>query len=286
MCGRYNSVFLLAICFSFAGHGFGQRSSGPANGILIADGGGTIAPVIAEFVRLAGGERANIVAIPTGASSVRFGPEHVILDPDWPRGRGEWRAYEKHLKHTFRTEKVTVLHTRDRATADSEDFVKPLLQATGVYLGAGNAGRYAAAYLGTRTQRELEALLARGGVIFGSSAGAMIQGSFIVRGRPDKPLLIAKGHTQGFGFLRNVAINPHLTAAKRENELVTVCDERPGLLGIGVDEEAALVVRGDRFQLIGNGKAAIYDNTVHDGAWYYWLRPGDWFDLAAWRKLP
>ena len=58
-------------------------------------------------------------------------------------------------------------------------------------------------------------------------------------------------------FLKNVAINPHLTEAKRDAELVNVLDIYPHLLGIGLDEKAALVVTGDRFEVIGEGKHRI-----------------------------
>lgn len=262
-----------------------QRSSGPAKGILIVDGGGTTALVKDRFMSLAGGAKARIIVIPTGASSLRFGEKNTILNPDWPRDRPEWTAYEEYLKQWFGTENVTVIHTRDREVANSADFVIPLLNATAVFLAAGNAGRYAQAYLDTRTQNELQALLARGGVVFGSSAGAIIQGSYTVRGRPDKPLLMAPGHERGFAFLKNVAINPHLTQAMRDNELINVVDIHPEILGIGVDEDAALVVRGNRFEVIGNGRVAIYDNQRRDGSWYYWLKPGDQFDLETWTKI-
>jgi cyanophycinase len=262
-----------------------QRSSGPVKGILILDGGGMTAIVRDRFVSLAGGAKARIVVIATGVSALRFGEKNTILDPDWPRDRPEWPAYEAYLKQWLGTENVTVIHTRDRKVADSEDFVKPLRTATAVFLSAGNAGRHAQAYLDTRTQKELEALLARGGVIFGSSAGAIIQGSFTVRGRPDKPLLMAAGHERGFGFLKKVAINPHLTQAKRDNELINVVDAHPEILGIGIDEDAAVVVRGNRFEVIGAGRVAIYDNQRRDGSWYYWLKPGDQFDLETWTRI-
>jgi cyanophycinase len=148
-------------------------------------------------------------------------------------------------------------------------------------LSSGNAGRFANAYLDTLTQKEITAVLGRGGVVGGDSAGAIIQGSYTVRGRPDKPLLMAKGHERGFGFLRNVAINPHLTEAKRDAELINVVDAYPQLLGIGLDEKAALVVTGDRFEVIGEGRAAIYDNKKRGSSWYYWLKPGDRFDLRT-----
>ena len=264
----------------------GQQSSGPAKGTLIVDGGGTTTPIKDRFVLLAGGANARIVAIPTGASALKFGPNNTILNLNWPPERPEWKGYEDDLKKWLGVEKVVVLHTRDRAIADSEEFVKPLKTATGVFLGTGNAGRFADAYLDTRTQKELRAVLDRGGVIYGSSAGAIIQGSFIVRGRPDKPLLMAAGHERGFAFLKNVAVDPHLTQAKRDAELVNVCDAHPDILGIGIDEDAALLVQGDRFEVIGTGKVAIYDDKSHEGGWYYWLKPGERFDLATWRKIP
>jgi len=96
---------------------------------------------------------------------------------------------------------------------------------------------------------------------------------------------MAKGHDRGFGFLRQVAINPHLTSAKRDAELVNVVDAHPELVGIGIDDDAALVVQGDRFEVIGTGRVAIYDNKRRDGAWYYWLNPGDHFDLRTRQRV-
>ena len=262
-----------------------QKSTGPANGTLIVDGGGATEQIVKRFVELAGGSQARIVVIATAPSSIRFGPDNVILDPDWPRDRKEWRQYEDYLKRWFGVDQIQIIHTRDRRTANTEAFVGPLNSATGLYLAPGNSGRLADAYLGTRTLTALKKLLERGGVVFGSSAGAIIQGSFTVRGRPDKPLLMARGRTTGFAFLTNVAINPHLTSAKRDAELVNVVDAHPHILGIGIDDDAALLVRKNTFEVIGTGRVAIYDNVRRNGSWYYWLKPGDHFDLATWSKL-
>lgn len=276
------AIALIALCSSPVA---AQKSTGPANGTLLVDGGGATEIVVRRFVELAGGAQARIVVIPTAPSAIRFGDDKVILNPDWPRDRKEWDQYDVYLKRWLGVDHIEVLHTRDRTEADSEAFVGPLRSATGVYLTPGNSGRLADAYLGTRTQTALKALLDRGGVLFGSSAGAIIQGSFTVRGRPDKPLLMAPGRTTGFGFLTNVAINPHLTSAKRDAELVNVVDAHPHLLGIGIDDDAALLVRKNVFEVIGTGRVAIYDNVRRDGAWYYWLNPGDRFDLSTWTKL-
>jgi cyanophycinase len=275
-------VALLAL---WSSPGSAQKSAGPANGTLIVDGGGATEPIVRRFVELAGGPQARIVVIPTAPSAIRFGDRNVIFNPDWPRDIVQWQEYSDHLKRWFGVDRIEIIHTRNPKEANSDAFIAPLKSATGVYLTPGNSGRLADAYLGTETLLALKAVLARGGVVFGSSAGAIIQGSFTVRGRPDKPLLMAPGRTTGFGFLTNVAINPHLTSAMRDAELVNVVDAHPEILGIGIDDDAALLVEKGAFEVIGTGRAAIYDNVKRDGAWYYWLKPGDRFDLATWTEL-
>jgi cyanophycinase len=258
-----------------------QISSGPRNGSLVITGGDFGKGVIQRFVSLAGGPEANFVFVPTAASSLKL-PSGFIYDPpnsDVPAA--DTRQFEQELATFFGVKRVTILHTRSRNTANSANFVEPLQKANGVWLSSGNAGRLAEAYLDTRTQREIEALLDRGGVVGGNSAGAIIQGSYIVRGRPDKPLLMAKGHERGFGFLKNVAIDPHLTEQKRDAELVNVLDAHPELLGIGLDEKAAIVVQGDQFEVIGEDRVAIYDDKKHGASWYYLLSSGDKFDLRS-----
>ncbi len=260
---------------------FAQVSSGPPKGTLIVTGGEFGTGAKERFVALAGGADANFVYIPTASSGIKLDSGFIYRPPESAAPAANTREFEQELASLFGIKRITVLHTRDRHTANSEAFVEPLRKASGIWFSQGNAGRLAHAYLDTLTLREVQALLDRGGVGGGNSAGAIIQGSYIVRGRPDKPLLMAKGHERGFGFLKNVAINPHLTEAKRDAELVNVIDAYPELLGIGIDEKAALVVQGDQFEVIGDGRVAIYDNIKHGGEWYYWLTPGTTFDLRT-----
>ncbi|MDP2958166.1 MAG: hypothetical protein Q8N53_17190, partial [Longimicrobiales bacterium] len=64
-----------------------------------------------------------------------------------------------------------------------------------------------------------------------------------------------------FGFLRGVALDQHLLARGRENDLIGVLKERPDLLGIGLDEGTALIITGDMASVIGRARVAIYDFT-------------------------
>jgi cyanophycinase len=244
---------------------------GPTNGTLIIAGGGRLGPEILDrFVELAGGQAARIVIIPTAGEQDSF--------PD------DWQGYQ--LFRTMGVQEVTILHTRDPRVADRADFVDPLHRATGVWIPGGRQWRLADAYLGTRTVRELFALLERGGVIGGTSAGASIQPSYMVRGAPEgNHIMMAQGHEEGFGFLREVAVDQHLLARNRQNDLLSVVDAHPRLLGIGIDEGTAILVRGDRAEVIGRSRVAFYNTADANGAAYYFLEAGDAFDLAGRRTL-
>jgi cyanophycinase len=271
---------LFIVCLLVSPVILAQTSGGPPKGTLILTGGDQ-ETALKEFVSLAGGPDANIVYIPTAASSLRL-PSGLIWEwlytDELPANTPEFKA---ELCKMFGVTNITILHTRNRKTANSEDFVKPLHNAQGVWLSGGNAGRLSRAYLDTLTQREIEAVLKRGGVVGGNSAGAIIQGAYTIRGNPDKPVLMVKGSERGFAFLPDVAVNPHLSEAMRQNELVTIIDAHPKLLGIGIDEKAAIIITGDRFRVIGKGRVAIYDNKKHGNNWYYWLETGDVFNLRT-----
>jgi cyanophycinase len=144
--------------------------------------------------------------------------------------------------------------------------------------------RLADAYLGTRTVAELFNLLDRGGVVGGGSAGASIQASYLVRGQSspdDNHVMMAKGHETGFGFFTNVAIDQHVDARERENDLAVVIKAHPELLGIGIDQSTSITVHGDTVTVNGPGRVAIWDGKDHDGKGYYQLHTGDTFDTVT-----
>lgn len=234
---------------------------------LLAAGGGELGPeIVKTFFDLAGGSDAHIVVVPTAGEHAEYSPEYLKTTPLYQAG----------------ARNLILLHTRDRKVADRKAFTAPLRAARGVWFSGGRQWRLADAYLGTRTEREFRALLARGGVIGGSSAGATIQGSYLVRGAPEgNTIMMAKGHERGFGFLPRTAIDQHLLKRKRERDLVPVIEAHPELLGIGIDEGTAIVVEGHRFRVIGPGKVAIYEK----GKPYYFLSSGDVFDWKHRRRV-
>ncbi|HIM22614.1 MAG TPA: peptidase S51 [Verrucomicrobia bacterium] len=248
---------------------------GPAKGSLIIVGGGGMPKVIFDrFFEAAGGRDAKLVVVPTAGSGAEY---------------DESTSSVKMFKKAGATN-VHLLHTRDTKVADSEEFVAVLRDARAVWFGGGRQWRLADAYLGTKTEAAFHDVLKRGGVIGGSSAGATLQASYLVRGAPEgNQIMMSPGHEQGFAYIRNSAIDQHLLARKRENDMLPVIRKHPHLLGIGIDESTALYVRGNTAEVIGKSKVLFYDIALEKTVgkkFYTTLDPGDRFDLKSRRKLP
>lgn len=243
-------------------------SVGPERGSLLVIGGAMqSAEIYRKFIELAGGPDAHLVMIPTAGGADQYDHRYPGLDA--------WR------EHGARN--MTVLHTTDRGEADSEAFVEALRTADGVFFFGGRQWRLVDAYGDTRTEQEIARVLDRGGVIGGTSAGASIQGSFLVRGDTRTNQIVMGDRQEGFGYLRGVGIDQHVLRRNRHFDLLELIEAHPDLLGIGLDEDTAIVVRGDAFEVIGRSYVLVYDrDTVTDGgAPFYFLAPGDRFDLAT-----
>jgi cyanophycinase len=139
----------------------------------------------------------------------------------------------------------------------------------------------------TLTYKEFHNVLARGGVIGGSSAGATIQGDYLVRGAVAGPQIMMtpeKEHERGFTFLRRTAIDQHINTRNRWDDLIPVMQKMPDLLGIGLSEGTAIIVTGDRFEVVGKWKVAIHDTTRLYQPWekpYFVLSAGDVFNMKT-----
>jgi cyanophycinase len=241
---------------------------GPVNGSLVVVGGAMRSPEIyRRFIELAGGPDALIVLVPTAGGADEY--------DDFYPGMNAWRANG--------ARNLRLLHTTDPAVADTEEFIEPLKTAGGVFFFGGRQWRLVDAYGGTKTEDAFREVLERGGVIGGSSAGASIQGSFLVRGDSRTNTVMMGDHQRGFGYLRNVGIDQHVLRRNRQFDMIEVVEAHPELLGIGLDEDTAIIVQGDRFQVMGSSYALIFDyqaTTGSDGKFYF-LAPGDRFNLAT-----
>jgi cyanophycinase len=247
---------------------------GPAHGTVLVVGGGSLGPeVLGKFIELAGGPNALIVDVPTAGGD-------SVYPADWQGTRSLKAAGAKH---------VVVLHTTDRKLADTDSFTAILARAGGVWFEGGRQWHLVDSYAGTKTEKAFHDVLARGGVVGGSSAGASILASYLLRGAQEgNTIIMAPGYEQGFGFLRGVAIDQHVVARERLADLAdSLMPRHPDLLGISEDEGTAWVVRGDTAEIIGRNKAFVYGGRQPNdsGKPFLTLYPGDRYDLAARRVV-
>jgi hypothetical protein len=155
-----------------------------------------------------------------------------------------------------------------------------------VWFEGGRHFRLVNSYAGTKSERAFQAALDRGGVVGGSSAGASILASYLVRGAPsnDNRIVNHPQYLVGFGYLRGVAIDQHVVARERLADLHdSLTSRRPDLLGISEDEGTAWVVRGDSAEIIGRNKAFVYNgrDANDPGKPFLTLHPGDRYNLAT-----
>ncbi|MFM8580257.1 MAG: cyanophycinase [Planctomycetaceae bacterium] len=207
--------------------------------LVIVGGGGMPQAVVERFLELAGGKEAPIVVLPTAnpdpdPNEARFLQRAGATDvtPVVARGPDEWR---------------------------NPSVIESLKRARGVWFGGGRQWRFVDAYEGTGAEELFHEVLRRGGVIGGSSAGATIQGEFLVRGSPlGNTEMMALGYRRGFAFLPGSAIDQHFSQRKRFADLAAVIGKHPQLLGLGIDEATAVVVQGQTAEVLGKHRVHFY----------------------------
>jgi cyanophycinase len=249
----------------------GAPKVGPARGTVIVVGGGNWGPEVYQaFIAAAGGPDALIIDVPNAGGAATYNEN----------------APEARLWRQNGAKNVHVLFTTDRKLADTDSFVAVLKTAGGVWFEGGRQFHIVDAYAGTKTEAAFNDVLARGGVVGGSSAGASILGDFLVRGAPsnDNFIMDYPGYEKGFAYLRGVGIDQHVVARERLADLAdSILPKYPNLLGISGDEGTAWVVRGDTAVIIGRNKTFVYGgkDPTDPGAPFLALHPGDHYNLAT-----
>jgi cyanophycinase len=255
---------------------------GPAKGTLVIVGGGTLpgSGINEKFIELAGGPEKKFVIVPTAGGNRNAQGELIAYD--------EQRIVAPWLRLGLKN--VRMLHTHDPKVADTEAFAGVLRDADGVWFNGGRQWNIVDSYANTLTYREFHKVLERGGVIGGSSAGATIQGDYLVRGAvsgSDVMMTPEPNHERAFQFLRHAAIDQHINTRNRWDDLIPVVKKWPELLGIGLSEATAIIVKGDRFEVMGAWKVAVHDNTRLYQPWekpYFVLAAGDVYNMKT-RKV-
>ncbi|MEU8221773.1 cyanophycinase [Kribbella sp. NPDC048915] len=202
--------------------------------------------VLQEFVEAAGGPKARIVVVPTASA---LGPDVVDV----------YRA----LFAALGAESVVGVRPENREDADDPAFIAPLHDATGIFMTGGNQLKLAGVVTGTAFGRAVTAAHARGAAVGGTSAGASILAEHMIAfGRSGAtPRQRMSQLSGGLGLVQGAIVDQHFAQRNRYGRLLSLVAQSPGLLGIGVDEDTAAVVRGTHLEVVGRGAVTIFDGT-------------------------
>jgi cyanophycinase len=223
-----------------------MASDSPRHGRLLIIGGnerrGTA--ILARFVELAGGPAARIVVIATASRA----PD--LLETEYVAEFAGLGAGS-----------VEALRLATRDAANDPATVAALAAATGVFFTGGDQRRLTTILGGTRADTLLQSLVGAGTVVLaGTSAGAAIMSGTMIVGGEGPGVTTASVQTgPGLEFLPGVLIDMHFAERGRLNRLLSAVALYPHELGLGIDEDTAILADGDRFEVLGSGSVTVID---------------------------
>jgi cyanophycinase len=247
----------------------------PTTGAVILSGGALddrmAIEILDRMVMLAGGPDANIVIIPSADESL---PTNLPKDGPQPPNIQDLRqlVVSHGLKH------VQFLHTRDPNMANSKEFADMIRSAQAVFI-TGGASALLHVYRNTAVEREIRALLARGGVLVGDSAGAIALSCCNLTWLP-RPFGNAADQ---LAALPRIAVSPHVNKARGfvvDSEVIKYARAHRQTVGVDIDENTLLILRGAMAEVVGTGYVSVIDVMRDPTKPYLRMAPGTRRDLS------
>jgi cyanophycinase len=204
--------------------------------------------ILRRFLRLAGGNKARIVVIPTASSF----PDEAA------------KAYTA-IFSRFGAAEVLTVDPPSRPAAAHAGLVKAIDNATGVFMTGGNQLKLAQLFVGTALADAISRAHTRGAVVAGTSAGASIMSRFMISLGADgvTPRQRAGRLTSGLGLLPGVIVDQHFDQRARYGRLMSMVAGSPDLIGIGIDEDTAAEIHDGRLlTVLGSGAVFVIDGRA------------------------
>jgi len=159
---------------------------------------------------------------------------------------------------------VAVLDVRARAEAHEPKNVETVMKASVIFFTGGDQLRITSQIGDSPVYRCMRDLHLNGGTIVGTSAGAAAMSeTMLIAGSGDESNRIsALDMAPGLGLLNEVVIDSHFAERGRMGRLLGAVAQNPKNLGVGIDEDTAIIVeQGDSFRVLGSGAVYIVDGT-------------------------
>lgn len=174
------------------------------------------------------------------------------------------RRWRRHL-HIAGLEQVKIPVVATREHASDPRVVKMIEEASGVFLGGGNQIKLVSVLSGTPVGDAIWAHYARGGVVGGTSAGAAALTELTLAGNEvdEDGKLVEQYIGPGLGLLGfKSLIDTHFTQRRRLHRLFVAIADNPEIMGLGLDEDTAMVVKGEIATVVGRGGVTFVDGRA------------------------
>jgi cyanophycinase len=241
-----------------------QAASAVEARLVLLGGGRAPEAALARFVQWSGGARARILVLPWGAEDVRAGFEGA---------RDALRPFTLAV-----VEVAPPAPLREDARAELRHRLE---RATGIFLAGGDQHRLLDVLGDDVVAAAVRARYRDGAAVASASAGTAAISTLAITGEGDFTVIDARqvGVRAGLGLLPGVILDQHFIRRQRENRLFSLVLAHPRLLGVGIDEGAALLVRGDRHAEAVGGQVVAVDGSHRGELRVHLLNPGETFDL-------
>jgi len=204
--------------------------------------------ILKKFLELAGGEKAEVLIVPVASDFPEFAAD----------------VYTQAFRN-IGVPNPRVLRATSRQDVAHADVDKLLDGVTGVFMTGGDQMRLVSLLGGTKLAERMRKMVRDTNVVMaGTSAGAAAMStSMIVRGEASShPHKNAVKLSPGLGFLKNIIIDQHFSERGRISRLITAVSYNPYNLGIGIDENTAIILDGNGvLEVFGQGSTTIVDGS-------------------------
>lgn len=242
-----------------------------SDGTLVIVGGDAIPNEATErFVAAAGGAEATIALMSIDGESTESA-DAELMD----------RLRKAGVKSVQRVEVTS------RQQADDPKLAEVLKTVGGIWLCGARPQSFVESCLGSSAEQICRDVLRRGGVIGGTAAGGTMQGDFLLNASPvPTKRMLMDGYDRGFGFFPGVAIAKCLQLGETPSELTQLQREHPQVVGLGIEESTALIVRGHTMEVVGKNQVAVLDRLTETAApRSAMLQAGDRYDFKERTRL-
>ncbi len=177
-------------------------------------------------------------------------------------GDEAWEVYRR-LFYSMGVKNIVRLGVNHRDETTKDPRLETLADAKSVFFTGGDQLKITTRVGGTALSERIEEIYVRGGIIAGTSAGATALGEMMLVGSPGAGVNRVGDTlrmTPGLGLAKNMIIDQHFSERGRIRRLLGAVAQNPRMLGVGIDEDTAVILESDgTLHTLGSGAVYIVD---------------------------